>query len=180
MNPPLNIVLIGQHGAGKTTLAEALVTEFNLVRITTGDLLRDLSDKDPQIKADLENGRYVGDNTVNRLVGEKLKEYNRVILDGFPRTFEQAKWLYTTPSNLNFLTLLLSVSDQVARDRLIARGRKDDIGTGMESRMRSYQDGISQLLTSYSSRIKCINGEQPIPNVLHDTRVQIQNYLRFR
>ena len=86
MNPPLNIVLIGQHGAGKTTLAEALVTEFNLVRITTGDLLRDLSDKDPQIKADLENGRYVGDNTVNRLVGEKLKEYNRVILDGFPRT----------------------------------------------------------------------------------------------
>ena len=90
MNAPLNIALIGQHGAGKTTLAQALETEFNLVRITTGDLLKTQYYSDREIREALDNGKYVGDNIVTRLVGDELTKHPRVILDGFPRTLPQA------------------------------------------------------------------------------------------
>ena len=98
----MNLVLLGPPGAGKGTQADNLVKEFNLFKISTGDLLRDeikkkgpLSDK---IKSLIDKGHLVSDNTINDLIEKILsnKNYsNRMIFDGYPRNLNQVKNLET-------------------------------------------------------------------------------------
>ena len=94
----MNLVLFGPPGAGKGTQANNLVKEFNLFKISTGDLLRDeIKKKGPlseKIKSLIDKGHLVSDNTINDLIEKILsnKNYsNRMIFDGYPRNLNQAK-----------------------------------------------------------------------------------------
>ena len=96
----MNLVLFGPPGAGKGTQANNLVKEFNLFKISTGDLLRDeIKKKGPlseKIKSLIDKGHLVSDNTINDLIEKILssKNYsNRMIFDGYPRNLNQAKSL---------------------------------------------------------------------------------------
>ncbi len=94
----MNLVLFGPPGAGKGTQANNLVKEFNLFKISTGDLLRDeIKKKGPlseKIKSLIDKGHLVSDKTINDLIEKILsnKNYsNRMIFDGYPRNLNQAK-----------------------------------------------------------------------------------------
>jgi len=95
----MRIILFGPPGAGKGTQARQLVERFNLKQISTGDLFRAaLSDETPvglEAKGYMKRGEYVPDAIVNRMVEEALDAIgnDHFILDGFPRTTEQARWL---------------------------------------------------------------------------------------
>ena len=94
----MNIILFGPPGAGKGTQANNLVKNFNLHKVSTGDLLRNeiknntkLSNK---IKSIIENGSLVSDDIINSLIVKILSDkkfYNRLIFDGYPRNLNQAK-----------------------------------------------------------------------------------------
>ncbi|PDT46708.1 adenylate kinase [Sinorhizobium fredii] len=93
----VNLVLIGPPGAGKGTQAERLVRDFGLLHISTGDLLRHAIKEETslglQAKAAVDAGKLVPDNVVIGLVKERLLRKAAAqgfILDGFPRTVEQA------------------------------------------------------------------------------------------
>jgi adenylate kinase len=94
------IILLGAPGAGKGTQAKAIVEHYAIPQISTGDLLRDhvarATELGKQAKAIIEAGKLVSDDVVCGMVAERLSRPDCVrgfILDGFPRTVGQAKWL---------------------------------------------------------------------------------------
>ncbi len=96
----MNIILFGPPGAGKGTQGDYLVKDFNLFKISTGDLLRKEIDNKTslgnEIKSIIERGSLVSDNITNRLIENVLsdkKYYNRLIFDGYPRTINQTQKL---------------------------------------------------------------------------------------
>ena len=93
----MKIVLFGAPGSGKGTMAKKINAEFNWPQISTGDLLRSHIAKGTELgktaKAYIDKGQLVPDELVIKLVKERINEEdckNGYILDGFPRTFEQA------------------------------------------------------------------------------------------
>ena len=96
----LRLVLLGPPGAGKGTLAQVLSKDWKLVHVSTGDMLREaLKNRTPlglKAKEYMENGKLVPDEIVIGLVSERLLKNDAkkgFILDGFPRTVEQARQL---------------------------------------------------------------------------------------
>jgi len=96
----VKIILIGPPGAGKGTQANNLVKEFNLHKISTGDLLREeIKNNTPlgnEIKSIIEKGSLASDAIISNLVKNVLFNKsinNRLIFDGYPRNLNQAKEL---------------------------------------------------------------------------------------
>ena len=90
-----NIILIAAPAAGKGTLSDLLVKKYGYIHISTGDLLRDVSKQETELGKKianmLKNGELVTDEIVFELLENKLKEIDKpYILDGFPRTINQA------------------------------------------------------------------------------------------
>ena len=97
-NYSVNIVLFGPPGAGKGTQGDKIVKNFNLYKVSTGDLLREEIKKNinlgNKIKSIIDKGLLVSDNIINDLlikIFSDKKLYNRLIFDGYPRNLEQAK-----------------------------------------------------------------------------------------
>jgi adenylate kinase len=97
---PGPVLLLGAPGVGKGTQAKRLMDEFSIPQISTGDLLREhRKDHTPQgMMADelMAKGQLVPDDLVNQMVATRLAEPDTrrgYILDGFPRTLNQAEWL---------------------------------------------------------------------------------------
>lgn len=124
----MKIVLLGPPGAGKGTQAEKLCKEFNLLHVSTGNLLR--AAKANQTKIGLlaagymDEGRLVPDNIVISLVEEQLKVTPELLFDGFPRTLQQAKELEDKLSGSSVsldAVINLVVDDSVVIERLSLR-----------------------------------------------------------
>ena len=96
----MNIILFGPPGAGKGTQADNIANNFNLKKISSGDLLRNEiannSDLGNTIKTTIDKGDLVSDNIINKLIENILSDkrfFNRILLDGYPRNITQAKKL---------------------------------------------------------------------------------------
>ncbi len=94
----INIILLGPPGSGKGTQTERLCSELKLTKISTGDLLREAVRNDSPLgvkaKSFMDAGKLVPNDLVVDLVKEKMKHVKGgVILDGFPRSLEQAQLL---------------------------------------------------------------------------------------
>lgn len=97
---PGPILLIGPPGVGKGTQAKAIVTQFGIPQISTGDLLREHRQNHTELgmlaEGLMSSGQLVADELVNEMVAERLTRPDcdpGYILDGFPRTIPQAEWL---------------------------------------------------------------------------------------
>jgi adenylate kinase len=119
----LRILFIGPAGAGKGTQAAKLAEEFKLEHISTGDLIRNEikseSTLGKKVKAIVERGELVSDDIVNEIVKDKLKTTNRFLLDGYPRTLEQAQFLAEV-SPLDYI-FALNVRKEILVERLSGR-----------------------------------------------------------
>ena len=127
----MNIILFGPPGAGKGTQADNIVKNFNLHKVSTGDLLRKeikngtkLSNK---IKSTIENGSLVSDDIINSLIVNILSDkkfYNRLIFDGYPRNLSQAKNLNLLLKQFNqkiSCVLCLNVDKESVTKRILGR-----------------------------------------------------------
>lgn len=149
----LNIVLFGPPGSGKGTQAEKLIEKYNLVHISTGDLLRSEVAAQTELglkaKSIMDKGELVSDDIVIGMIRNKLKEHKGgpgFIFDGFPRTVEQARELRNTLSEHDTIVNMV-ISLQVEREELMKRllkrgeemGRSDDNEETISNRIDVYQ-----------------------------------------
>ncbi len=96
----MNLIIFGPPGAGKGTQSDLIAKDFNLYKISTGDLLRLEIDKKTdlgnKIQLIIDEGKFVSDNLINDLVKKTIlnkKNENKFIFDGYPRNVKQAEIL---------------------------------------------------------------------------------------
>lgn len=165
----LNIVLFGPPGAGKGTQAEKIIKEYNLVHLSTGDILRsELAEKTElgmEAKNYMDKGELVPDEVVIGMIETKIDQNalaRGFIFDGFPRTITQARALDSMLSKKgNPITAMLMLT--VEHDELIKRllnrgiesGRRDDQNMAViENRIRVYNNETAPLIDYYESQGK--------------------------
>jgi adenylate kinase len=134
----LNLILFGPPGAGKGTQAERLRDDFRLPFISTGEMLRENvkegTELGKQAKQYMDAGELVPDELIVAMAAERLQEEDArdgFILDGFPRTIEQAKALDRQLSELGRRVTAAILID-VAGDEVIRRlsGRRVCVKAG--------------------------------------------------
>jgi len=164
-----NLILLGPPGAGKGTQAKRLEEKFGLVQLSTGDMLRAaVRDGTPlglQVKAVMEAGELVPDNLIIGMISERVEEPDVArgfILDGFPRTVEQARaldgLLKFKRKSLDFV-ILMDVKEDELVERIVNRAkeagadaRKDDNEETARKRFRVYLEQTEPLLPYYRER----------------------------
>ena len=165
----LNLVLFGPPGAGKGTQALFLAQTFNLVHLSTGDLLRQeiAAKTDLGLIADeiISKGELVPDSIVISMIEEKLKKPKTTvgfIFDGFPRTVPQAQaldQLLRKHHSKVSVMLCLVVDKEELIDRLLKRGltsgRCDDAEAAtIENRINIYNEKTAPIISYYESQGK--------------------------
>ncbi len=127
---PFALILLGPPGSGKGTVAKALSAHFGIPHVSTGDILRENvkagTELGKEVKAVMDAGKLVDDQLVNRVVEDRLGRPDcaqGVILDGYPRTIEQAEALEGILARLELETVILylTVDYEVIVRRLGAR-----------------------------------------------------------
>ena len=131
-----NVILLGPPGAGKGTQAERIVAGYALPHISTGEMLRAAVAEGTEMGLAAQKfmaaGALVPDEVVIGVVRDRLAQADAqkgFLLDGFPRTAPQARWLAGLLAERGQKidsVLLLEVPDHVLMERMLARGRADD------------------------------------------------------
>ena len=130
----MNIVLNGASGCGKGSMAGFLVRDYGLVHISTGDLFREQIAKQTLLGKEVESyvstGKWVPDEVTIEVLLDRIKQPDcakGVILDGFPRTLNQAKVLDKVLKV--DLVIAIDVTDDIVQTRLGGRYMCRQCGT---------------------------------------------------
>jgi len=176
----MRLLLIGAPGAGKGTQAERLAERFGITHISSGDLLRqhvkDHTSIGQMIKSYLDRGDLVPDGVVMDMLRKPVvaaAQAGGYVLDGFPRTVEQAKASFPTAHALGVevqAAVHLDVTRAELVRRLLARRRgSEDTEAVIERRLQVYLDKTVPLLEYYADRewMFTVDGAQP-PDAVHE------------
>ena len=177
----MRVLMIGAPGAGKGTQAVRMAEHFGLEHISSGDLLRKHvaaeTNLGRQIKGYLANGDLVPDAIVMDLLRKPIVAANAAggyILDGFPRTVEQARAAHKVALELG-VAVQVVVHLEVARNELMRRliergmqsGRSDDTAEVIAHRLDVYDEKTLPMLDYYAAReeLVSVDGSQPVEDV---------------
>tara|TARA_B110000003_G_scaffold275895_1_gene319951 strand:- start:1295 stop:1867 length:573 start_codon:yes stop_codon:yes gene_type:complete len=188
----LNLVLFGPPGAGKGTQSNLLIDKYNLVHLSTGDILRgEISagtDLGLKAKAIMDRGDLISDQIVIGMISSKLDKSPNTkgfIFDGFPRTVAQATALDNLLSQKGTsisAMLSLKVEDDELINRLLARGkesgRSDDKNENIiANRINEYNNKTAPLKKFYATQKKLseIEGLGSIKDIAQKLNTVIDN-----
>lgn len=136
----MHLLIMGAPGSGKGTCAVALKDYYSIPHISTGDIFRKaINEKTPVgviAKEYIDKGQLVPDEITNEIVKERLAEddcKNGFLLDGFPRSLDQAKALSVILNELNITldaAINLEIEDEIIEKRIINRRICSNCGKG--------------------------------------------------
>ena len=181
-------LIIGAPGSGKTTDAQAIAKRNTdkVVHYSTGDLLREEvasgSDQGKLIGSIIAKGELVPlDIVVQTIIGALANAPRDIVLiDGYPRSIEQMQTLHTKLAEQTEVELVkvieVSVSEQVAKDRVLgrARGADDDVEV-FNNRMRVFLEPLAEIRAFYGARdlLHTINGERTIEEIVEEMNAYV-------
>ncbi|MGI6175038.1 MAG: adenylate kinase [Christensenellales bacterium] len=210
----MNLIFLGPPGAGKGTQASSVSKKYFIPHISTGEILRSEIDSGSELGKDakglVEEGLLVPDELMVRLVNKRVKQkdcQNGFLLDGYPRTLEQAK-------NLNAVVDIdLVVSIEVAHDKLIDRltgrrvcsnckavyhanalksdicikcgeelaQREDDKVETVQRRLEVYTQQTLPVLAYYEAmgKLRTVQGDQAVEALFSDICKVLEKYRRY-
>lgn len=183
-NNQFNIVLLGAPGSGKGTQAPKLMEAFKLHHISTGDMFRkEIASQSPigiKAKSIIDNGGLCPDDVTLDMLNSylsKLGECKGYILDGVPRTIEQAQMLdgvnYDKPISISKVVYIKIDEEEIIK-RILKRaaelGRTDDTPEVAKNRTEQYFKLTHPLIDYYKKQGKLIeiDGMQTIDEVFAD------------
>jgi adenylate kinase len=150
------ILLFGPTGAGKSMQGQMLAVRMGWKWLSTGQMLRDSAD--PEMHELLKTGELIDDETIYKVFDEavrhaKEKNYPKIIVDGFPRTKEQAEWLANYIDEVGEeieQVVVLEVPESEIMRRLELRGRMEDTPETIARRMTIYRQKMYPVLGSFA------------------------------
>src|ERR1700728_4411015 len=188
----MRLLLIGAPGAGKGTQATRLPQRFGLTHISSGDLLRQhVQDQTPlgqKIKSYVDQGDLVPDGVVMDMLRKPVvtaAESGGYVLDGFPRTVDQAKAAFAVAQPLGAevqAAIHLDVPTEELVSRLLSRGRgSDDTQDVIEHRLQVYRKNTVPLLRYYAGRewMFTVNGAQAPDDVHNEIVMRLRKLAAF-
>jgi adenylate kinase len=186
----MRLLLIGAPGAGKGTQAGLLAAHFGIAHISSGDLLRqhvrDQTSLGQTVKSYVDQGDLVPDGVVMDMLRKPVQAaVTGYVLDGFPRTVDQAKASYAVVRELGFevqAAIHLDVPREELVRRLLARHRgSDDTEAVIEHRLQVYLDRTVPLVEYYAGRewMFTVDGARPAREVHEDIVRRIQKLATF-
>ncbi len=174
------VLLIGPPGAGKTTQARKISRKYHIPSISMSDLLKQdagwgKAGSKRVLRAQMESGELVDDETANRLVAKRLylkDAEHGFVLDGYPANAAQADKLAAVLKERGLpqpVVIFLDTPDEVVRERMKKRHRADDTPEMMDHRLREYHASASFLLERYpGEQLKKIDGARSEDQVWRD------------
>ena len=192
----MNVILFGAPGAGKGTQANFLIKEFDLIQISTGDMLREAVKHQTELGKKVENimanGDLVPDEIIFSLISNRLNDKdlkNGFIFDGFPRNLKQAEKLEQIMNqrniNLDFV-FHIDVDEDILASRIENRAkqekitRKDDTSAVLIERLKVYNRETKPVLDYYSKKnvLNVIDGMGTIEQVSSNIALKIKKDLK--
>jgi adenylate kinase len=181
------ILMVGAPGAGKGTQADQIAKQFGITHIASGDLLRrhiaDGTAIGKTVEELVNKGELVPDAVIMDMLRKPVLAANETggyVLDGFPRTLEQAEAAYRTAGSLGVgiqIAVHLEVPEDELIRRMLARARgADDTVDVIRHRIKVYEDKTRPLLDYYAQRelLIQVNGARPVTEVTWSIVVQLQ------
>jgi adenylate kinase len=161
-----NLILFGPPGAGKGTQAVKIAQKYNWIHVSTGDILRAEVSQGTglglKVKAVMEGGHLVSDELLIEIMESVFRKNASAagfVLDGFPRTLNQAVELDKMLSTLGqevTRVLALEVNEDELVKRLLKRaqdqGRKDDTEEVIKNRLVQYHHHTKPLIEYYREK----------------------------
>jgi adenylate kinase len=175
----MNLVILGPPGAGKGTICNSIISEYNYNLICAGDLLRaekaSGSKLGEKIASIIDGGNLVPDEMITTLIVNELRKPVRhktfYLIDGYPRTKGQAQSL---DGMLNIKNVIwINISEETTIKRNLKRGetsgRPDDSNVEViKERLREYNEVSKPLKQFYKNRLTEIDGEGTPDEVYHE------------
>ncbi|MCB1145430.1 MAG: adenylate kinase [Leptospiraceae bacterium] len=182
----MNLIFIGPPGAGKGTQAKLVEDRLSIIQISTGDILRAAvakgSDLGKKAKEYMDAGDLVPDSVVIGIIAERIKEPDcekGFILDGFPRTMEQARALDEILSaeglDIHHVVEFVVPEDELVK-RLLGRaeqeGRADDNIDSIKNRLKVFNEKTMPVTGYYkdTNKLRKIDGTGTVAEI--SSRVQ--------
>jgi adenylate kinase len=188
----MRLLLIGAPGAGKGTQAVKLAEHFGVAHISSGDLLRQHVNDHTALGAKVKEYVSAGDLVPDQLVLDMLRKpiveasaNGGYVLDGFPRTVDQAEIAYETARELGVavqIAAYLEVPREELVRRLLARGRgADDTQAVIEHRLEVYDAKTQPMIAYYRDReiLVTVDGSLPADDVTAALVDQIEHHKKF-
>ncbi len=182
-------LIIGAPGSGKTTDAELIAAKHeNITHYSTGDMFRAEIATGSELGRTLDKFMSAGELVpievaIKTIVGAiKKAPTDIVVIDGYPRSFEQRDALdeyLQTDSDVKLMNVIeVEVSEEVARDRVLGRARgADDNNEVFNNRMKVYTEPLADIQKFYEKKelLHKINGESSIEEIVEDMDNFIQS-----